>query len=200
MMNCQTVKSLLSDFVDETLEVSAAWQVQTHLSGCDDCARICRDFEAAKRLLSALPAAAPSAGFDAALMQRLALTRRPTAQVRTWRTQLDTVLAPQFAVPPMRRLRPALALAAAVAAGSAAFFFPLHPPAAVPVTAVRSADPAFVADCVAQHHQDAAAEPLADLSAQTLAGSLDSAAASSQSAGGAGANAPAGPSSDASVF
>ncbi len=199
-MNCQTVKPLLSEFTDETLEASAAWQVQTHLSGCADCARISRDFEASKRLLQALPPAAPSAGFDAALMQRLALTRRPAPPVQTWRTKLAAVFAPQFTGSPARRLRPALALGVAVAAGSAVFF-PVHPPMPVPAPAVHSADPAFVADCVAQHHRDVAAEPLADLSAQTLAGNLDNPAASDPSSGAAGTNSPADPSaSDPSLL
>ncbi len=176
-MNCQTVKPLLSEFADETLGASTAWQVQTHLSRCAECARISRDLDAAKRMLQTLPAAAPSAGFDAALMQRLALTRRPSAPAQTWRTQLAAVFAPRVATP-RRRLGPALALGAAVAAGGAALFFPVQPAAPVPVAVVRSADPAFVAACVAQHHRDAAAEPLADLSAQTLSGSLDSSAAS----------------------
>lgn len=200
-MNCQTVKPLLSEFTDETLDASAAWQVQIHLSGCTDCARISRDSEAAKRMLQSLPTAAPSAGFDAALMQRLALTRRPAPPTQTWRTKIAAVFAPQFAGSPARRLRPALALGVAVAAGSAAFF-PVHPPTPVPAPAVHSADPAFVADCVAQHHRDAAAEPLADLSAQTLAGNLDNSGASDPNSTGAGAASPADPSSasDSSLF
>lgn len=189
-MNCQTVKPLLSEFINETLDASAAWQVQTHLSGCAECARISRDFDASKRLLQALPPAAPSAGFDAALMQRLALTRRPDAPVQTWRTRLAAV----FAAPP-RLLRPALALGAAVAvAGSAAFLFPVHPRTPAPAITAHSADPAFVADCVAQHHRDTAAEPLADLSAQTLAGNLDNSNALNSSGGVAGTNPPADPS------
>ena len=184
-MNCQSVKPLLSEFTDEILDASAAWQVQTHLSGCAECARISRDFEAAKRLLQALPSAAPSPGFDAALMQRLALTRRPDAPRQTWRTRIAAVFAPQLTASPAHRLsrvlRPALALGAAVAAGSAVFFFPVHPAAPVPVAALHGGDPAFVAACVAQHHRDAAAEPLADLSAQTLAGNLDNSAASGPS-------------------
>ncbi len=188
-MNCQTVKPLLSEFTDETLDASAAWQVQTHLSGCAECARISRDFEASKRLLQALPSAVPSAGFDAALMQRLAFTRRPVAPPQTWRTKIAAV----FAAPP-RSLRPALALGAAVMAGSAVLLFPVHPPKPIPALVVRSADPAFVADCVAQHHWDTAAEPLADLSAQNLAGNLDNPAAPDPSSGAAATNPPAAPS------
>ncbi len=180
-MNCQSVKPLLSEFADETLDASAAWQVQTHLSGCPDCARISRDLETMKRMLSALPAQAPSAVFDAALAQRLALTRRPAAapQVRSapqpWHTKIASVFASQFASP-AQRLRPALALGLVIAAGSAAVFLPGQRSTTLAPAVVRGADPSFVADCVAQHHRDAAAEPLADLSAQTLAGSLDGSA------------------------
>jgi len=181
----------LSEFTDETLDASAAWQVQTHLSGCAECTRIFRDFEASKLLLQAIPPAAPSAGFDAALMQRLALTRRPAAPAQTWRTKLAAVFVP-LTVSPGRRLRPALALGAAVVvAGSATLLFPVHPPTPAPALAVHSADPAFVADCVAQHHRDTAAEPLADLSAQTLAGNLDTPAAPGPNSGASGTNSPA---------
>jgi anti-sigma factor RsiW len=175
MMNCQSVKPLLSDFADETLDASAMWQVQTHLSGCPECARISRDLEAMKRILFALPAQTPSAGFDSALTQRLALTRRPAAAPRTWHTKIAAVFAPRFASP-AQRLRPALALGLVIAAGSFAVLLPGQHPASTSAVAVRGADPAFVAECVAQHHRDAAAEPLADLSAQTLAGSLDGSA------------------------
>ena len=179
MMNCQSVKPLLSEFADETLDVSAAWQVQTHLSGCPGCARILRDLEAMTRMLSALPSQAPSAAFDAALAQRLALTRRPAPQARPasqpWHTKIASVFASHLASP-VQRLRPALALGLVVAAGSFAAFLPGQRSATLAPAVVRGADPSFVADCVAQHHRDAAAEPLADLSAQTLAGSLDGSA------------------------
>ena len=36
-MNCKNVKPLLSEFVDERLDASTAWQVQTHVSECADC-------------------------------------------------------------------------------------------------------------------------------------------------------------------
>jgi hypothetical protein len=173
MMNCQSVKPLLSEFADETLNASAMWQVQTHLSGCRDCARLSHDLEAMKQMLCTLPAQAPSAGFDAALAQRLALTRRPAAAPQTWHSKIAAVFAPRFASP-ARLLRPALALGLVIAAGSFAVLLPGHH--SVPVPAVKGTDPSFVAECVAQHHRDAAAEPLADLSAQTLAGSLDGSA------------------------
>ncbi len=181
-MNCNRVQSLLTEFADEKLDAGTAWQVQTHLSDCDACRTLHREMVSVKQILHTLPAAAPSAGFDAALAQRLALTRRPATPPPllglnrpSFRTKLTA-----------RRLRPALALSLLLAAGAAAVF-PGHAPQPATPPAASAADPAFVADCVAQHHRDAAAEPLADMSAQTLAGSLDSAPADSA----AGPNAPA---------
>lgn len=170
-MNCEKIKLLLSEFADERLDAATAWQVQTHLSECVACGRISRDLESVSQLLQTLPAAGPSARFDEALAQRLALTRRPAAAPRPWHSTVTHSFS-------MRKisLRPALALGLAIGVGTLAAFFPVHSLLPTPPAAVRSADPAFVADCVAQHHRDAAAEPLADMSAQTLAGSLDGSA------------------------
>ncbi len=161
---CREIQSLLPEFEDDALPAGTAWQVQTHLAACEPCAAMRRESVSVRTLLQALPPAAPSAGFDAALAQRLALTRRPAAV--TFRTRPAGTF---------RRLRPALALSLVLAAGTLAALEPGHAPAppmpAAP--AARPADPEFVADCIAQHRQDAAAEPLADFSAQTLTGRLD---------------------------
>ena len=167
-MNCKTVKSLLSEFVDERLAAAAAWQVQTHLSECAECARISRDLSALRRTLQALPVRQPSANFDAALAQRLALTRRPAPRP-TWR---DRVL--QFLPRPAPLLRPVFALGVALASVGGILLLPTHPPVPdVSAAATHTADHAFVADCVAQRRRDAVAEPMADLAAQNLAGNLD---------------------------
>ena len=185
MMNCQKVKSLLSEFMDERLDAATAWQVQTHLSECDACGRISREIETVGQMMQGLPRQTPSARFDDALAQRLALTRRPAVPPQTWHTRVYASLLPQFPLKftLARRLRPALALGLVIAAGMFAAFFPAPPALPTsPPAPVRGADPAFVADCVAQHHRDAAAEPLADLSAQTLAGSLENSAPPNSSA------------------
>jgi anti-sigma factor RsiW len=176
MMNCQTVKSLLSEFLDERLAAAEAWQVQTHLSDCAACGKTCRELESLRRALQALPTRQPSANFDSALAQRLALTRRPAPR-RTWRDRL--------ALPfrrPVPLLRPAFALGVAVAAVGGVLLLPTHAPMPEPTvaSAVHSADHAFVADCVAQRRRDAAGEPLADLAAQNLADHLDNAASGDQ--------------------
>lgn len=170
-MNCPRVKSLLSGFADEKLDAGTAWLVQAHLSGCDACGKLHRELSAVRRMLQTLPAATPSTRFDAVLAQRLALVRLPAATAPTFRTKVVSFWT-------ARRLRPALALSLVLGGGAFAALFPAHvstPPPPPTITVFHTADPAFVADCVAQHHRDAAAEPLADLSAQTLAGRLDSA-------------------------
>lgn len=176
-MDCKATQFLLSEFVDERLSAADAWQVQTHLSECAACAQTCRDWEALRRTLQALPTRQPSANFDAALAQRLALTRRP-APNRTW---IDRIAQP-FRRPALL-LRPALALSVALAAVGGVLLRPAQPPASNRSTAVavHSADHAFVADCVAQRRRDAAGEPLADLAAQNLAGHLDNPVSGEQS-------------------
>lgn len=181
-MNCETVKPLLSEMVDERLDAATAWQVQAHVADCAGCGQVRRDMETLVHALGALPARKPSAGFDSALAQRIALTRRPQATRQTWaQTWLGAWRArtARASGPAPARLRPALALGLAVTAVGAVALFPqltrqqeVIPPAPL-VPAARAADHAFVAECVAQRRRDAAGEPLADLSAQNLAGNLD---------------------------
>lgn len=188
-MDCKTVKPMLSEFVDDRLDAGTAWQVQTHLSGCAACGQVCRDLEAIRWALQALPTHQPSSTFDAALAQRLALTRRPMPR-QTWRDR--------FALPfqrPLPLLRPVFALGVALAAVSGVLLLPAHPPMPDPVVARSSADHAFVADCMAQRRRDAAGEPLADLAAQNLAGHLDNAAP-----GGTSGEQPVSPAADSEVF
>lgn len=176
-MNCDTIKPLISEFLDERLAAADAWQVQTHLSECAACAAVRRDLDALRRKLQALPTRQPSANFDAALAQRLALTRRPAPR-RTWRDRLG--LSSLRLPAPL--LRPALALGVAFAIGGGVLLLPTHPPTVEPASSVaaHSADHAFVADCLAQHRRDAAGDPLADLAAQNLADHLDNAAPGQQ--------------------
>jgi anti-sigma factor RsiW len=117
-MNCATVKTLLSEFVDERLDASTAWQVQTHLAECAACAQISRDFERIRGALQALPACQPSANFDSALAQRLALTRRPVRKP-TWQDKIR-----QAFPRPSLFLRPAFALGIAASSVAAFVFLP----------------------------------------------------------------------------
>ncbi len=164
-MNCETTKSLLPEFSDETLETAIAWQVQTHLADCTVCTKLSGELFALRQALRGLPDRQPSAQFDAKLAQRLALTRRPEKS-RGW-----DGLRGLFHMP---RLRPALALGFALTAIAAAVWVPQHHIAPPENHAMHTADKAFVADCVAQHRRESTAEPLADLAAQNLAGHLDS--------------------------
>lgn len=188
-MNCKTVKTLLTEFVDERLDAATEWQVQTHLTECEPCAQISREFAALRWTIQTLPARQPSANFEAALAQRLAMTRRPEKR-QTWRDHLR-----QAFPRPALFLRPAFAVGVAVSAVAALTFLPIHLTPSVPAQSVtRTADHAFVADCVAQHRQDAAGEPLADVAAQNLAGHLDNTALAD------GSTVPAAASGDSDVF
>jgi len=186
-MNCKTVQSLLSEFVDERLTAADAWQMQTHLSECPGCGRLRRDLDLLHQSLRALPTRQPSANFDAALAQRLALTRRPltrrpltrrplTRRPAPRRTWIDRLALPFRRTGPL--LRPAFALGVALAGVGGVLLLPTQSPTAdAPAAiAIHSADHAFVADCVAQRRRDAAGDPLADLAAQNLADHLDNAA------------------------
>lgn len=178
--NCETIQPLLSEFQDDHLDAQTAWDVQTHVAGCAACAQTQRELSKLRDALHALPVPTLSAGFDAALAERLAFTRRPATSSGTasWKNRLAALFVP----PPARRLRPVLAFGAAGAAAALGLFFlPAPAPPALPPAVVQSAtiDHAFVAECVAQRRREAAGEPLADLSAQNLAGHLDAAPADS---------------------
>lgn len=171
-MKCETTKALLSEFHDEILGVATAWQVQTHLADCAACTKLSREMLALRRALRGLPARQPSAQFDSNLAQRLALTRRPQKS-RGWDR-----FGGLFQVP---RLRPVLALGFALTAIATAVWIPQQRVTPHDTQVARTADKAFVADCVAQHRKESTAEPLADLAAQNLAGHLDSTANSDDS-------------------
>ncbi len=179
--HCQTIQPLLSEFLDEQLDARTAWEVQTHIAGCAACARTQRDLSRLRDALHTLPMPALSAGFDAALAERLALTRRPAMPAAaSWKDRLAALFAPP---PPAGRLRPVLAFGAAGAAAALGLLLFLSAPTP-PVSPVLSdavqtvaVDHAFVAECLAQRRREAAGEPLADLSAQNLAGHLDTAPA-----------------------
>ena len=179
-MTCEKVKSLASEFSDETLDVAATWQVQTHLAECAECAILAREMRSLRHMLQELPTRQPSAQFEANLAQRLALTRRPQKR-SAWRDRFTATFQS-----PILSLRPALALGFALSAVAAIVWMPqrLTAPPAAPTAHVM--DRAFVADCVAQHRREAATEPLADLAAQNLAGHLDNSPAPTPAVSDAG--------------
>jgi anti-sigma factor RsiW len=72
ILDCGKVQPELSEFVDGVLSEKRAWEIEMHLASCAVCSRVADDFRATSRLLSALPAAELSAGFEARLALRLA--------------------------------------------------------------------------------------------------------------------------------
>jgi anti-sigma factor RsiW len=72
MKDCNSIRPLLSEYVDGALDDNLTWEVKMHLSTCSVCEKVTSDFSATARLLSALPQAQPSANFEALLAKRLA--------------------------------------------------------------------------------------------------------------------------------
>lgn len=169
-MNCETLKPLVSEYIDGRLSPARSRQVRTHLDGCPECARLAQELQTLGGLLRSLPAAQTSADFDAGLARRIARTRRPSpAQV--WLQRIGNALCPSPTL-----LRPALALgsaaaAAAVAVGVVYFERPITPPP-VPLVST-SIDRPLVSQCVEQHRSYVAAQPLSDIAAQNLASQVD---------------------------
>jgi anti-sigma factor RsiW len=48
---CRDVRTLLSDYVDNTLSARQVWEVEKHLADCADCAETARQMQATVRLL-----------------------------------------------------------------------------------------------------------------------------------------------------
>ena len=166
--NCNDWKSRLSEYADGTLDLRRSLNVQDHIANCTACARIVRDFESTAALLHTLPARPLSVNFEANLARRLSeAQQRP--QKAYWLTEIIARLNP-------RVLRPALALGtAAIALGGVVFL--THPPPIAQTSAtgqtLQSLDQGLVSQCVEQHQSYVAAQPLADWSAQNLAGHYD---------------------------
>jgi anti-sigma factor RsiW len=158
-MNCKRCHEWLTAYVDDALEPGQRAQVQAHMNQCAACARQGQEQAQTRQLLRALPHGRTSPQFEARLAERLAQIKQPVPRSAWW-----THLAP----PP--RLRPALALGTATFAIVGAVF--LHPWTPAPTTAVPSDDYAsLIAQSVALHERDVAAQPLAAPAASGVAAS-----------------------------
>lgn len=167
-MNCE-MKSLISEYVDGTLTPNQRRRVQAHLEQCASCAGLAEDFQAMSHLLQGLPTAQTSPEFDSRLTARLARTRRPSP-LTSWLRRAGSTLWPSSSA-----LRPALALGAALLVMVGVMFHPqpagpIVPP---PIPEAAGFDKPLVTQCVEQHRNDIAVQPLSDIAAQNLATQLD---------------------------
>ena len=68
---CRSVRALLSDYTDNTLQARQAWEVEKHLAGCHECAAEVRELQATVHLLRSAPRHDTADNFMAALHARL---------------------------------------------------------------------------------------------------------------------------------
>ena len=68
---CEGFRTLLSEYVDNTLSAHQAWEVEKHLTGCDECTAEVRMIHATVQLLHAAPRRDTSDTFMASLHARL---------------------------------------------------------------------------------------------------------------------------------
>ena len=166
-MNCKTTQTWMVEYADDALDAGRRAQVQAHLAGCAECARLSREIAATRGLLRALPPRQTSAQFEARLAERLAQARRARA-LRTpgrsgWRPACGCRRAPCARRWPCARRR---------RRSSGVALYPTPTPVPPPAPAPAVSESALVSQCVAQHQSAAAAQPLSDPAAQNLTASL----------------------------
>lgn len=174
--NCRTIKPMLSAYVDGSLPSDRAWTVKMHLSACADCAAEASALDRAVSLLRSARAPRLSAGFDAALKERIAgiepaktraLSGSPLSRsaysLRNWLSNMTR----------LQRLRLAVSTPLLAAAIAATLFFAMPRTATINSGAGAAMDPSFAAACVSDHGSFVAGQPLADPSAQALEQHVD---------------------------
>jgi hypothetical protein len=70
-MNCEGVQKQLWDFLDESVELERAKEIQDHLDICSACSEEAASLVECRRLVSSLPAVEPPVGFTARVMAQV---------------------------------------------------------------------------------------------------------------------------------
>lgn len=81
-MNCSSVSSRLSAFVDAELTGAEMLLMQEHLRHCDDCAVELEELRSLKRMMSGLFTPEPPKDFENRLME--AVAKRPAVPLLPW--------------------------------------------------------------------------------------------------------------------
>ncbi|HZE18900.1 MAG TPA: zf-HC2 domain-containing protein, partial [Candidatus Angelobacter sp.] len=63
-MNCRSVESLFSSYVEDEISQEERRHLEAHLMGCRRCSLAMREVRATMSLLEQMPAIAPSQNFD----------------------------------------------------------------------------------------------------------------------------------------
>ena len=162
-MNCDGVRPLISELVNGSLDSPVLWQVQAHIADCPECRNLADDFAKIRVLLRETDAPGMSESFEETLRVRIAdLSAIQKSDEYTPR------VAKRFITASMKY---ALAVCAAAVILIVAFFTSWNSENA-PRTSAMS-DASLVHQCIEQHRNDVAVQPLSDWAAQNLANQLD---------------------------
>ncbi|MDX1931685.1 MAG: zf-HC2 domain-containing protein [Capsulimonadales bacterium] len=137
MKDCNSIRPLLSEYVDGMLDENRTWEIKKHLVTCSVCARVADDFSKTARLLASLPPEQPSANFEEMLARRLAdevLRPKPASPFAYWKERW-TEFAESWHRP---GVRPAFASGAVLAMMGLFAFFAVRPDAPANRITVRA--------------------------------------------------------------
>src|ERR671918_1220834 len=70
-MNCEQIEKQLAEFLDGTLDMERAKEIENHLAACSRCHAESESLADGKRLVSALPVVEPPADFTARVMAQV---------------------------------------------------------------------------------------------------------------------------------
>ena len=71
MMQCDTIKEMLSDYIDNSLEPSLKSQIKEHLEACLGCKKLVQQVKAITAQLNQAPKVKASAEFEKNLRSRI---------------------------------------------------------------------------------------------------------------------------------
>jgi anti-sigma factor RsiW len=164
-MKCNRIEKMLTEFMNGTLNGVQSWAVHKHLAHCSDCAKLLHDFEKMGSLLRGVPAPLMPQDFDDRLMARVAAIRSKSDTNRPWVWLSQWTLRGQ--------LQTAFAVTALVVVLGAPTIFHPRVQTYPRLAGTAIADSGLVQHCLDQQNTIVATQPLADWTAQNLAGHLD---------------------------
>src|SRR5436305_1599247 len=94
MMNCSTVKPMLSDFIDNQLSARDTWEVDRHLPACSDCTRALNELRRTVALVADAPRREVSQEFMVGLQAKL-VGLEPLPACRAWLASFAELFRPR---------------------------------------------------------------------------------------------------------
>lgn len=85
MIHCDTIKEMLSNYIDNTIEPSLRSQIQAHLDACPGCKKVVANVQLITNRLHKFSSVKPSSNFDQRLRARIQSdnkTEKPVIPIR----------------------------------------------------------------------------------------------------------------------